>query len=303
MKFRNQVLVGDSAVVMDGIPDASIDLITTSPPYDELRAYNGFTLDLLAIGKQCFRVLKDGGICAVIIQDQTKDFAKSLSSFRLVVDWCDKVGFRLFECCIYKKQGVEGAWWKQRFRVDHEYIFLFLKGARPAYFNKEPLKIPSKHGGKTMTGAAIRLKNGKNLPSRKVNINKLKCRGTIWDYVTCGDGSRLKHKHPATFPNMLPYDLIDCFCSPNGIVLDPFNGSGTTCVAAKSLGRHYVGIDCSEEYCEIARQRLASETIARPTTINQQNEELGFSLLGERPMDEPTWSISEMAKKHFSETC
>jgi DNA modification methylase len=271
----NKILVGDSAeVIQNKIPEKSIDLIVTSPPYDALRDYNGFVLDLLAIGKQCFRSLKNGGICAVIIQDQTKDFAKSLTSFRLVVDWCDKIGFRLFECCIYKKQGVEGAWWKQRFRVDHEYIFLFLKGDRPLYFNKEPLKIPSKHGGKTMTGAAIRLKDGTNLPSRKVNINKMKCRGTIWDYVTCGDGSKLKHKHPATFPNMLPYDLIDCFCPPDGIVLDPFNGSGTTCVAAKSLGRNYIGIDCSEEYCKISEERLKTETISRPIPkeVNEKKE-------------------------------
>lgn len=165
-------------------------------------------------------------------------------------------------------------WLKQRFRVDHEYIFLFLKGARPTYFNKEPLKIPSKHGGKTLSGAAIRLKNGTNLPSRKININKMKCRGTIWDYVTCGDGSKLKHKHPATFPNVLPLDLVDCFCPPNGIVLDPFNGSGTTCVAAKSLNRNYVGIDCSDEYCKISEQRLSTETINRPSPKLPKNKNI-----------------------------
>jgi site-specific DNA-methyltransferase (adenine-specific) len=261
---ENKILTGDCVELLSNFEDCSVDMVVTSPPYDDLRSYKGYTLDLSALGEQCYRVLKDGGMCAVIIQDQTKNFAKTLTSFRLVLDWCDNAGFRLFESCIYKKQGVEGAWWKKRFRVDHEYIFLFLKGARPLYFDKERLKIPSKHGGKTMTGAAIRLKDGSNLPSRKVKINKLKCRGTIWDYTTCGDGGRLKHKHPATFPNMLPYDLIECFCAPEGIVLDPLNGSGTTCVAAKSLGRKYIGIDISEEYCAIAEERIATEVISRP---------------------------------------
>jgi hypothetical protein len=64
----------------------------------------------------------------MVIQDSTKDFAKSLTSFRTIVDWCDNIGFRLFECNIYNRQGTEGAWWKQRFRVDHEYMPIFLKG-------------------------------------------------------------------------------------------------------------------------------------------------------------------------------
>jgi len=261
--MENKIILGECVEILTGFNECQFDMIVTSPPYDDLRSYNGYKLNLFDLGKQCYRVLKDGSVCAVIIQDQTKNFAKSLSSFRLVLDWCDNAGFKLFETCIYKKQGVEGAWWKRRFRVDHEYIFLFLKGAKPIYFNKEPLKVLSKHGGKTMTGAAIRLKNGHNLPSRKVKINKLKCRGTIWDYTTCGDGGKLKHKHPATFPNMLPYDLIECFCPPQGVVLDPLNGSGTTCVAAKSLGRGYIGIDISKEYCDIATKRLESEFINR----------------------------------------
>ena len=136
-------------------------MVVTSPPYDELRDYNGFTLDLHSLGEQLLRVLKDGGICVMVIQDSTKDFAKSLTSFRTIVDWCDNIGFRLFECNIYNRQGTEGAWWKQRFRVDHEYMPIFLKGKRPQYFDKENIKIPSKHANKVMTGANIRTKNGR----------------------------------------------------------------------------------------------------------------------------------------------
>jgi len=256
----NKVICGDCVDVLKTIPSESVDIVVTSPPYDGVRKYNGFSYNLHETGKELFRVLKKGGIVTMVIQDQTKDFGKSLTSFRTVVDWVDNIGFKLFETVIYKKHGAEGAWWTKRFRVDHEYIPIFLKGDRPAYFNKEHLKIPSKHGGKTMTGCATRLTNGKTLTSKKVTINPLKCRGTIWDYTTCGDGTRLKHKHPATFPDKIPYDFIDCFCPSNGIVLDPFIGSGTTALAAIKLDRNYIGIDISKEYCDLSRQRIKEES-------------------------------------------
>lgn len=255
----NKIICGDATDVLKNFPDSSIDLIVTSPPYDGIRKYNGFNYNLHDTGKELFRVLKEGGIVAMIIQDQTKNFGKSLTSFRTIVDWVDNVGFKLFETVIYKKHGAEGAWWNKRFRVDHEYIPVFLKGERPQFFDKAHLKVPSKHGGKTMTGCATRLTNGKTLHSKKVTINPFKCRGTIWDYTTCGDGTRLKHQHPATFPNKIPYDFIKCFCPPGGIVLDPFIGSGTTALAAIELNKKYVGIDISKEYCELAKKRIKEE--------------------------------------------
>jgi len=259
----NKIICRDNITYLKTLPDECIDMVVTSPPYDALRDYNGYELDLHGLGEQLLRVLKDGGICVMVIQDSTKDFAKSLTSFRTIVDWCDNIGFRLFECNIYNRQGTEGAWWKKRFRVDHEYMPIFLKGKRPQYFDKENIKIPSKHGGKVMTGANIRTKSGRT-GSRKVKINPTKCPGTVMTFGnTCGGESKLKSQHPAVFPNMLAYDMIECFCPPEGIVLDPFNGSGTTTLAAKCLDRKYIGIDVSEEYNNIALQRLHEETIVR----------------------------------------
>lgn len=257
---------------MKTLPNNCVDLVVTSPPYDSLRDYNGYTLDLHSLGVELLRVLKDGGICVMVIQDSTNDFAKSLTSFRTIVDWCDNIGFRLFECNIYYRQGTEGAWWTKRFRVDHEYMPIFLKGKRPQFFNKEQLKIPSKHGGKILTGANIRTKNGKT-GSRKVKINPTKCPGTVMSFGnTCGGESKLKSQHPAVFPNLLAYDMIECFCPPDGLVLDPFNGSGTTTLAAKSLNRNFIGIDISEDYNNIAKQRLNCESIERKS-INIEIEE------------------------------
>jgi len=257
--FANKIICNDCVVGMKKLPEESVDLMVTSPPYDGMRDYKGFIYNLHDAGVEIYRILKAGGIAAMVIQDQTKNFGKSLTTFKTTIDWCENIGFKLFECVIYRKHGGEGAWWSKRFRVDHEYILIFLKGERPQYFDKVPLKIPSKHGGKTMTGCATRLTNGNTLKSKKVIINAMKCRGTIWDYVTCGDGTRLKHQHPATFPDRLPYDLIQCFCPPGGIVLDPYMGSGTTALAAKKLNRTFIGFDISKEYCELANRRLIIE--------------------------------------------
>ena len=255
-QWLNTIRCMDCIEGMQYLPDNSIDLVVTSPPYDNIRTYNGFRLDLHATGEQIYRLLKDGGVAVMVIQDQTIDFGKTLTSFKTIVDWCDNIGFKLFECIIYRKNGSEGAWWVNRFRVDHEYMPIFLKGAKPQYFDKEGLKIPSKHGGKVMTGSGSRRTDGTTNPRVTRPINPMKCRGTVWDYLMAGDKNPLKRKHPAPFPDQIPFDFIQCFCPPGGIVLDPFMGSGSTAVAAKKLRRNYIGFDISREYCDIAEKRV-----------------------------------------------
>lgn len=252
----NTIQCMDCVEGMKQLPDACVDVVVTSPPYDGVRDYHGFDFDLHKTGEQIHRLLKPGGMAAMVIQDQTKNFGKSLTSFRTIIDWCDTIGFKLFECIIYRKHGTEGAWWKHRFRVDHEYIPLFLKGDRPAYFDKEPLKIPSKHGGKVMTGSGNRRTDGKTTSTVRREINKMKCRGTVWNYLMAGDKNPLKRKHPAVFPDAIPQDIITCFCPPGGLVLDPFMGSGSTAVMAKQLGCNFIGFEISEEYCDLANKRM-----------------------------------------------
>lgn len=138
---------------------------------------------------------------------------------------------------------------------------VFLKGEKPQYFDKEPLKVLSKWGGVTLTGGATRLTDGRTLKARPIKINEKKCRGTVREYLTCGDGDKLKHQHPATFPDKLPMDFILCFCPPGGIVLDPFMGSGSTAIAAIKLGRYFIGFEISKEYCELAKKRIEMYSI------------------------------------------
>lgn len=262
--MNNIVIHGEATHELKKFGNETVDLTVFSPPYDGLRDYNGFECDLHELGEQILRVTKDGGIAAMVIQDQTIDGAKSLTTFRTAVDWCDNIGWRMFETCIYLKNGKDGAWWRRRFRVDHEYILLFVKGRKPRIFDKEPVKIPTKHGGKTMTGGANRNKDGKTVQSKSMVINPTKCPGTVWDFANGGDKVPMKREHPAVYPDRIPYNIIQVFSKKGDLVLDPMVGSGSTGVAAKALNRNFVGIDISEEYCTLAKKRISTMTTNLP---------------------------------------
>lgn len=242
----------DNVAGMKLLPDNSIDLTVTSPPYDKIRDYNGFDFNLPCVGDELFRITKDGGMVCVVIQDGTKDFAKSLTTFRLAVDWVDRIGFKLFESVIYSRDGRPGSWWNKRFRVDHEYILMFLKGSRPKYFNKEHMKVPAKYAGHIFHGTQ-RHSDGSLSKIKKTIQSNTKCRGTIWHYETSkSEKNKTKLLHPATFPDLLAKDLILTFSQPNDVILDPFVGSGTTANMAKIYNRNYVGFDISQDYINIA---------------------------------------------------
>ena len=251
-----EIIHGNCIDVLKNFDENTFDLTVFSPPYDELRDYKGYQMSLSELGTQLFRVTKNGGIVVMVIQDQTKNGAKTLTTFKTIIDWCDNIGFKLFECNIYKKQGKDGAWWAKRFRVDHEYMPVFLKGSKPKTFDKTPVKIPCKHAGKKMKGGANRNKNGQTVASRKMTINDTKCPGTIWDYANGGDKIALKRLHPATYPDKIPFDFISVFTNEGDLVLDPMMGSGSTLITAEILKRNYVGIDISDDYCNLAKKRI-----------------------------------------------
>lgn len=252
----NRIICGDAVKSLKKFKDNTFDLTVFSPPYDELRDYNGFDFDLNELGRELYRVSKEGAPVVMVIQDQTKNGHKSLTSFRTIVDWCDNIGFGLFECTIYRKQGKDGAWWSRRFRVDHEYMPIFIKGQKPKTFDKESIKIPCKHAGKTMIGGANRNKDGVTENSRSMIINDTKCPGTIWDYGNGGDKIWMKRRHPAAYPDKIPYDFIQVFTNEGDLILDPMCGSGSTLVAARALNRNYIGIDISKEYCQLSKDRV-----------------------------------------------
>lgn len=249
---------GDALRHIEGLPDNSVDLVVTSPPYDGVRDYKGnWAIDLPALGKALLRVVKDGGFAVVVIGDSTKDFRKSMTTFRTAVAWED-AGWGVFETVVYSRDGRPGAWWASRFRVDHEYVLMFFKGKRPRALSKDHLRVPTKHAGRAWTGTQ-RLTDG-STEAIAATVADTKCRGTIWHYATSNsEGNRVKTRHPATFPDALARDLILAMSSPGDVVCDPFMGSGTVPVVAAQEGRRFIGNDISPEYVDIARIRLASE--------------------------------------------
>lgn len=262
----NKIYNMDCLEGMKLIPDNTIDLIVTSPPYDEIRDYKGFSLDLHNVGIEISRILKDGGVCVMIIQDQTKNGRKTGTSFRTIVDWIDNTELDLWECCIYYRSGTPGAWWNKRFRVDHEYIPIFIKGKAPQYFNKEHMREPTKpEYGTVKKGLGNRKTNGTTIydTSKIYKLPEEKEQGTVIHYKNSSretpkssEIGKIKLQHPATFPDKLASDFIQCFTKEGMIVLDPFMGSGTVAAMAKKLNRNYIGFEISKEYCNIAEQRL-----------------------------------------------
>jgi len=262
---ENRLLTGDCLPLLARFPSGSVDLTVTSPPYDDLRRYDTPTpLDLPALGEALLRVTKDGGVCIVVMGDASRRFAKSLSSFRLALSWCDHVGWRLFETCLYQRHGVPGPWWRSRLRVDHEFIFIFFKGKRPKTFHKERLLVPTKHAGEKVTRRPFP-RRGVSWGLPPPTIAPLQCRGTVWPYsASSSERNGIKLRHPATMPDKLAADLILGFSEPGDLVLDPLMGSGTSVVMAAKLGRRFLGMDASARYVEIARQRLVREVEMEP---------------------------------------
>lgn len=257
-----RLLTGDACEILPTIRESSVDLTVFSPPYDGLRDYKGKpSFDMAVLGREILRVTKEGGVCCMVIQDATKNGAKSLTSFRTACLFAD-LGWRLFECCIYSRAGVPGAWWTKRFRVDHEYIFIFTRGdGLPRRFDKTSLMVESKYAGIT-AGGTKRTTKGDFVAIKKTVISPLKCRGTIWHYAASNtERNKTKSEHPATYPDSLARDIISCFSKEGDLVLDPMMGSGTTGIASVNMGRRFLGIEISVQYMEIAKRRFRAECV------------------------------------------
>ena len=249
----NEIHCGDNLEILPKIPDNSIDLMLCSPPYDQIREYGGFTVDLHKVGEECHRVLKDGSVAVMVIADQRKDHRQSLTSFKTAVDWCENIGFGLNYHIIYHKNGRPGLI-PTGFRQDHENIFIFIKGDKPAVFDKTHMREVIKWKGRQRFNK--RDKEGGYLKSIKHITNDYKERGSVWFYTAGGRPGEAKKVHPAVFPDALAEDIIRCYSKEGGTVLDPFLGSGTTAAMAKKTGRKYIGIDIEPEYCRLARERV-----------------------------------------------
>ena len=256
----NSVICGDCLDVMKGIPDSYIDLTVTSPPYDNLRTYNGFVFDFEGIAEELYRVTKPGGVVVWVVGDATVKGSETGTSFRQALYFME-AGFNLHDTMIYLKNGAAYPAGKRsnRYSQVFEYMFVFSKG-RPSKFNLIKDKPNKWAGTKTFGESSNRQINGVLKKSGKRTVGELGYRDNVWQINNgAGYGSKdaLSKAHPATFPEQLAEDHILSWSNEGDIVLDPMCGSGTTCKTALSNSRQYIGIDISDEYCEIARQRIA----------------------------------------------
>ena len=233
------------------LPDNSIDLTVTSPPYDNLRTYKGFSWDFEGVAKELCRVTKQGGVVVWIVGDATINGSETGTSFKQALFFME-CGFNLHDTMIWQKPSPYQH--KNRYIQEFEYMFVFSKGkpgtAKLIRDRKNKWAGTKIHGTERQANGELRHKT--NFQKRKITP-EYGARYNIWDIpsVKCN-----KTGHPAVFPVRLAKDHIESWSNEGDVVLDPFMGSGTTAAACIETGRSYIGFEISKEYCEIARKRL-----------------------------------------------
>ena len=246
-----KLMQGDCLERMKEIPDGSIDLTVTSPPYDNLRTYNGNNdqwgehvwREVIA---DLYRVTADGGVVVWVAGDATIKGSETGTSFKQAL-WAKECGFRLHDTMIYLKSSQprqNGARYEQKF----EYMFVFAKGEPK---KRNLLREPSKNAGKTVKRTCRDF--GKDrLSMSETRVSETKVKGNVWFY----GAKKNDTNHPAIFPEKLAHDHIVSWSNEGDTVLDPFMGSGTTGKMAKATGRSFIGIELDPDYFKIAKQRI-----------------------------------------------
>lgn len=262
--MTDTIIHSDSCDALKKMPNNFVHLTVTSPPYDDLRDYKGYNFNdssLSTIIKELYRVTADGGVVVWVIGDATVKGSETGSSFRQALLFMD-VGFKLHDTMIYEKNTSPFPARRNgnRYTQIFEYMFVFCKGKiKTANLICDK---PNKWAGHTNWGKNTnRGKDGELKETTDIKpVPDFSPRNNIWKYnVGKGFNSSDKesHQHPAIFPEQLAEDHILSWSNEGGIVLDPFCGSGTTCKMAKKNNRHYIGIDISKEYCDLASSIIA----------------------------------------------
>jgi DNA modification methylase len=245
------VVCADALAFLRGLPEGSLDMILTSPPYDNLRKYNGYSWDFEGIAHEMYRTVKPGGVAVWVVGDSVVDGSETLTSFEQAIYFKKCVGFRVHDTMIWRKL-IPGKYPK-RYAPAFEYMFILSKGEVQTF---NPLFKRNKRAG-TIPGGGSRDKNGFK-PGRKVNVvAEFGVMENVWD-IQSGASIVDRNGHPAAFPEELARRHIATWTNAGDLVCDCFMGSGTVAKVARSLGRHYIGCDLSQEYVDLANERLAA---------------------------------------------
>ena len=234
--------------------DNSIDLTVTSPPYDDLRKYNGYSFDFENIAKELYRVTKDGGVVVWVVGDKTKNGSESGTSFKQAL-YFKEIGFNLHDTMIYSSDKPPLS--HNRYEQKFEYMFIFSKG-KPKTWN--PIMEECKYAGSSKKARTFR-HTGEELEEthNKGEVKSHKIKGNIWFYPTGYQKSskdKIAFKHPAIFPEQLANDHIISWSNEGDIVMDIFSGSGTTHKMALLNNRNFIGFEISQEYIDIENERI-----------------------------------------------
>lgn len=244
------------------LADNSVDLTVTSPPYDNLRKYNGFEWDFEAVARELYRVTKHGGVVVWIVADATVNGSETGTSFRQAL-YFKECGFYLYDTMIWRKPSpscpTEG-----RYYAVFEYMFVFSKG-KPSTLNLLADR-PNKSAGsvgirETRSSAEDRKPTG-----RKRVVKEFSRRFNVWDVSTDSQGEG----HPAVFPEALAEGHILTWSNPGDTVLDPFLGSGTTGKMAVNAGRNFIGIEKDPDYLAIAKRRIEEAAALKEKIVPQE---------------------------------
>jgi DNA modification methylase len=254
----NQIHNENCIDTMLRMPDNFIDLTITSPPYDNLRQYNGYSFPFEHIAKELFRITKEGGVVVWIVGDATINGSETGTSFRQALFFMD-CGFRLHDTMLYSKTpSFPAAEGDKRYSQCFEYMFIFSKG--------EPMNVnllkdrKNKWGGSQSWGkTSERLKDGTIKEREKINVQEYGYRFNNWEYAT-GKGNTTKDEiaylHPAMFPEKLAEDHILSWSNEGDLIYDCFGGSGTTAKMAHKWKRNWILSEISKQYCDIAEKRI-----------------------------------------------
>ncbi len=254
-KFINTITAGNCVELMKQMPDNSVDMCITSPPYDNLRTYKGYTFPFDEIATQLFRIIKEGGIVVWVVNDATINGSETGTSFKQALRF-KEIGFNIHDTMIFLKTNPIPQIYRKRYTNVFEYMFVFSKGNVKTH---NPLTVPCMHAGLELKGTTYKnFSTGTQTRGKMAKpVKEEKLKGNIWEYVVGKKAVDQEAKgHPAPFPYDLAKDHIISWTNVGDIVLDPMCGSGTSIVAANDLRRQFIGFDISEEYCELAKKRL-----------------------------------------------
>lgn len=242
----------DCLATMAKLPAGCVDLTVTSPPYDDLRTYKGYTFDFESVAKGLYRVTKPGGVVVWVVGDATIKGSETGTSFRQALHF-KEIGFNIHDTMIYLKPGFSavGAL-AVRYAPVFEYMFVFAKGKLKTF---NPLKDRvCKHSDSVLSGT---IRNPDGTTKRMSNEGKVYAKNGLGHRYNVWEINPQSNGHPAPFPEALANDHIVSWSNEGDLVYDPFLGSGTTGKMALLNKRRFIGSEISAEYCAMARKRIA----------------------------------------------